>query len=266
MWSRKTTDPLGTLLFTKYGMHVLSRPRADVSVLNVFGLRDGEAFQSGDVDTFLHAKLAKPEVAKGEAVLDIDATVSDAVSGKAGLGFLQGFLALLGVGVAKSVSAAVEKSKSQALRFQFGGCTRDYVKDGFQLDWTLSEHPFDKGKSGMKEGARYYIATAVHHCTKLTFEVLDKNMGKLDFSADVPALATANAGLTISKDRQITASSDKALAYGVELNEIVYDDKRRRLQLQESKNYVHVKAGGGQPLPKAMVGGPDDEMILRIAD
>jgi hypothetical protein len=266
MWSRKTTDPLGKLLFENYGMHVLGRPRENVSVFQVFGLRDAEAFQSGDIDGFLRWKFDKPKVEKGEVLLDIDTTISDAISGDVAVNFLQGFLTLVGAGVVKAISVAMEKSQSRALRFRFGGCTRDYVKDGFELEWKLSEIPFVQDNSAMKEGCRYYIATGVHYCDKLTFEVLDKNAAKVDLSADVAMIASGKTGLKVERDRQITATSDKTLAYGVELNEIVYDKKHKRLHLQESGNYVHTKAGEVTELPKAMVGGPDDSMILRFVD
>jgi len=266
MWFRKTADPLGKLLFEKYGMHVLSRPREHVSVFQVFGLRDGEMFQSGDIDGFLRSKFDKPEVANGEVMADINGTASDAVAGNVAVNFLDGFLALIGAGVAKVVSGALEKSNSQTLRFKFGGCTRDHVKDDFDLEMRLSEVAFDKDKSAMKEGCRYYIATGVQCCSQITFEAFDKNMAKIDLAADVPAVAAGKAGLSIDKDRQITATSDKTLAYGVELNEIRYDEKRKRLGLQGAENYVHVRAGDAAALPKAMVGGPDDMMTLRIAD
>ena len=251
-------------MFAKYGMHVLSRPRENVPVFQVFAVSNGEVFLSGDVDAFLRAKLDKPVVEKGEQVLDIEGTTSDAVTGEASLNFLQGFLALLGVGVANAVSAGLKKANSRALRFRFGGCTRDFVKDGFDLEWKLSNVPFDKQNSAMKDGYRYYIATGVHSCKQLTFEALDKNMTKIDLSADVANLGGANAGLTVNTEGQITAASDKVLVYGVELNEIVHDEKRKRLQLKETKDYVHVR--GTQPTEPAKAGDPDDEMVLKIVE
>jgi len=133
----------------------------------------------------------------------------------------------LGSGDVTSVAAAMEKSQSSALRFRFGGCRRDHVQDGFELDWKLSEVSFVKEQSAMREGDRYYIATGVHYCSALMFEVLEKTMAKLDLSADLAALGSGKSGLTVNKDRQLTATSDKRLAYGVEPNEIVYDEKRK---------------------------------------
>lgn len=265
MWTRTTTDPLGKLLFDKYGMHILSRPRENVSVFDVFPVREGEASMSGGIDSFLRAPFERPEVAKGEVLLDIDSTISEAVSGNVAVNFLQGFLALLGAGVVSSVSAAIEASQSHTLRFRFGGCCRDHVKDVFELDWKLSEVTFVKEKSAMREGYRYYVASAVHYCSELTFEILDKNLAKIDMSANVAALGSANSGLAVNKDRQLTAKSDKRLAYGVELNEIVYDEKCKQLQLQESRNYVHVKAGT-PVLAKAMLASPQDLMVLPLSD
>jgi hypothetical protein len=266
MWFRKTTDPLGKLLFEKYGVHVLSRPRQHVSVFQVFGVRDGEVFQSGDIDGFLHSQFDKPEVAMGEVMADIDGTTSDALVGTVAVNFLQGFLALIGAGAAKTVSGALKKSDSRTLRFQFGGCTRDHVKDDFDLENRLSDFAFDKDKSAMKAGCRYYIATGVQYCNRIKFEALDKNMAKIDMSADVPVVAAGEIGLSVDRDRQITATSDKLLAYGVELNEIRYDEKRKRLGLQGAQNHVQVRGAGAGGLPKAMIGGPEDTMILRIAD
>jgi len=266
MWSRRTTDPLGKLLFQKYGMHVLSRPRENVSVLQVFAFHNDQFFQSGSLDAFLRTKVERPDIGKDEAQLDIDTTVSDAVSGRLGLNFLQGFLALLGIGAVNAVSASFEKSQSDSLRFRFGGCTRDYVLDGFDLDWKLSEVVFDKNKSAMKDDGRYYIVTGVHFCNELTFELLDKNQMKVDLSADLALVGGVKSGLSISKDKQITAKSNKKLAYGVELNELVYDEKRNRLQLEESKSYVHVKARRDAVLPKAMIGGPTGSLLVPIAD
>jgi hypothetical protein len=263
MWFRKTTDPLGKLLFEKYGVHVLSRPREHVSVFQVFGVHDDKVLQSGDIDGFLHSKFDKPEVARGEVMADIDGTASDALAGTAAVSFLEGFLTLIGAG--KTVSAALQKSDSRSLRFQFGGCTRDYVKDDFDLEIRLGDFAFNKDKSAMKTGWRYYITTGVQYCNQIKFEATDKTMTKIDLSADIPAIAAGKAGLSVDKDRRMTATSDRILAYGVELNEIRYDEKRNRLGLQGAQNYVHARGEAGG-LPKATIGGPDGAMTLQLAD
>lgn len=265
MWSRTTTDPLGRKLFESYGLHILSRPRVHLAVFDVLPFRDGKAALPGGIDAFLRVPFGRPEVLQGEDMLEINGTMSAAISGGIGLDFLKGFLALIGVGVAASVGGAIEASKSDSMRFRFGGCKRDHVKDGFDLDWKLSEVKFDKKKSAMRDDYRYYIATAVHSCTELTFELLDKQEGRINVAAEIDQLGGAKANLEASKDGQITAKSDKKLVYGVELNEIVYDEKRKHLQLLESRNYVQVQAGAQSPLPKAMIGGQKESMLLTVS-
>ena len=80
------------------------------------------------------------------------------------------------------------------------------------------------------------------------------------------ALGGTGTGISVNKKKQITASADQTLAYGVELNEIIYNEKKGRLQLQESKNYIHTKASTNVTLPKAMIGGLDDMMILNLVE
>ena len=160
MWMRNTDDPLGKLLFEKYGMHVLRRPRENLAVFQVFEVRDGEAARSGSLENLFGIAFAAPAVAQGEAMLDVDEKMSGAVSGKIGLDFLQGFLALIGLGPANKASVALEKANTRALRFRFGGSTRDHVQDDFELERTLRACKFDREESAMKDGYRYYLATA----------------------------------------------------------------------------------------------------------
>ena len=265
MWRTKTADPLGKLLFEKYHMHILARPRENVSVFQIFGVRDGEALQAGSIESFLRSSFEKPEVVIGEKVLDIDGTTSDAVSAQTGLSFLQGFLGIFGA-VGTSLTAAVERSNSQALRFQFGGCTRDRVKDDFDLEWAISEVEFPMERSPMKPDYRYFIASGVHHCTQLTFEALTKNMAKVDLSAEVAALGAAKAGVSVNHDRQVVAKSDRTLVYGVELSELVYDEKRKRLRLEGARSFVHTRGDDASTLPRASITNADDVMMLRIVD
>jgi len=91
MWSRKTTDPLAKLLFEKYGVHVLSRPRENLSVCDLFAVSDEKMVQAGSLAAFLKAPFDMPGVTKDEALIDIESTVSNAVSGSVSVNFLQSF-------------------------------------------------------------------------------------------------------------------------------------------------------------------------------
>jgi hypothetical protein len=95
----------------------------------------------------------------------------------------------------------------------------------------------------------------------------------LDFSerrhlslADVAKIAGAKASLTVDGNRQVTARADRKLAYGVELNELVYNERYQRVGLAEAASYVHIRAGGMATLPRAVVGSADGPMTLRLED
>jgi len=98
----------------------------------------------------------------------------------------------------------------------------------------------------MKDDYRYYVATGVHFGRTLAFNVLDKNLTKLDFSADVNMIATGKTGFSVEKDGLITATCNQTMAYGVELNEIIYNKIHNRLNLKESSEVVRVRPSEGR--------------------
>ncbi|MEO6525317.1 MAG: hypothetical protein ABIP93_01700 [Gemmatimonadaceae bacterium] len=266
MWSKGTTDPLARLLFGKYGAHVLARPRRSLAVLTVFGVRDGRTYVSGPLASVLRVPFEEPPIARNEPVLDIASTTSSATTGSVALSFLQGFMALLGA-VGARAGASLERSGSEVYTFRFEGCTLDSVTDVFDLENRLGDLEFNRERSAMRDDAKYYIAQGVHSCTSLTFDALDKRGGKVDLSADVAAVAGANASLSVDKDRTVTAKSDVPLAYGVMLNELSYDPKRKRLGLKEVQQYVHVMAHAPRVQPTTMTRvGDADSGVLVVED
>ncbi|MCC6929278.1 MAG: hypothetical protein IT359_09840 [Gemmatimonadaceae bacterium] len=255
MWNRTSADPLARLLFDKYDVHVLSRPRAALPVLTVFAVRDDKVYLGGALTSLLRVPFDPPDITKGEPVLDISTTVSSATSGSGALNFLKGFLATIGGAIGVSMGAAFERTGTSVLKFRFDGCTLDSVTDAFDLENRLADLDFDRAKSAMRDDARYYIARGVHSCASLTFEALDKKSASIDLHADVAAIGDAKGALSVNKDKTITASSAAPLAYGVVLNELVYDGRRKRLGLKEARDYVHVMGAVKRKIAAAEVGG-----------
>lgn len=255
MWNRTSPDPLARLLFDKYDVHVLSRPRATLPVLTVFAVRDDKVYLGGTLASLLRVPFDPPEITKGEPVLDISTTVSSATSGSGALNFLKGFLATIGGAIGVSMGAAFERTGTSALKFRFDGCTLDSVTDAFDLENRLADLDFDKSKSAMKDDVRYYLVRGVHSCAALTFEALDKKAASIDLHAEVAAIGDAKASLSANNDKTITAASTTPLAYGVVLNELVYDSRKKRLGLREAKDYVHVMAAVKRKIPAAVLGG-----------
>jgi hypothetical protein len=268
MWKRKSSDPLGDLLFNRYGLHVLSRPREDVEVFAVFPVSDGKSDAPGKLETFLGGNgFAVPEVRRGEHLADLAGATSDGVSAELALGFLEGFLTLLGAaGIAADLSAACRRKNVRSLRFRFCDASRDRVQDPFALDLALRRHAFDRDASPMRKNYRYYLAVAVHFSSDVSFTALDDSENTVDLRAELPVLAQGHAHLAPSAHRALTVTADRSLAYGVELSELSYNKRRERLELEMTKRYIQVRKDFGE-LPgqaRSIIGGDDDLMLLRV--
>jgi hypothetical protein len=95
--------------------------------------------------------------------------------------------------------------------------------------------------------------------------VHEKNAGKVDLAAEVPAIAKGESGISVDKERRIRARSDKPVVYGVELNQLVYDEKRKRFDLAEARNRIHTRAVP-EALGRAMIGGENDSMVIELEE
>jgi hypothetical protein len=268
MWSRRSTDPLGRLLFESYGLHVLKRPREDLDVYAVIPVLDGRCDAPGQLETLLGGDhFPFPEVRRGEHLADVSGRTSDGVTTSLGLGFLEGFLALLGAaGIAATLSGAFGRARARSVRFRFGAAQRDYVRDPFALDLALRRHGFDPTTAALRKGHEYYIVTAVQRSREVSFAALDSADSEIDLSAELAVVGAANVGLAVQRGHELTVTADRPLPYGVELSRLVPNARRGRLDLAMTRRYVKVRADDTpHPVP-SMVGGPDDPMTLSFAD
>lgn len=267
MWSRNTKDPLARLFLDKYGLHLLTRARENVAVYDVFQVADSRAASPGSVETFVGAQLALPKVNMREQLAEVSGTTSNSVSGKLGFDFLAGFLAAIGAQVIiNKLSATVGRGRAKALRFRISNATRDSV-DPFAFERSLRKHHCSPDDLMMKERCRYYVAVAVHRTDELSFTALDTKSAEIDLSAEVAGLGAANIKAGIGAGSELTIRVDTPMAYGVELSELIYNDRRSRLELAMTKGYVQTMAAPAGDLPgsaRSMIGGAQDSMVLAI--
>lgn len=267
MWNRDTKDPLARLFLDRFGMHILARPRENVAVYDVFPVADSRAASPGSLEEFVGAQLALPKVTAGEEVADVSGTVSESVSWKLGFDFLAGFLAAIAVqALVNKLSAMLGRVQVKAFRFRFSGATRESA-DPFAFERSLRKHHCSPDDLLMKEGYRYYVAVAVHRTDKLSFTALDARSAEIDMSAEVAELGAANIQASAGRGHEITIQGDAIMAYGVELSQLIYNDRRSRLELAMTKGYVQTMAAPVVELPgnaRSMIGGAHDSMILTI--
>ena len=268
MWKRNAKDPLARLFVDRYGLHVLSRPREAVSVYDVFPVAGNRAASPGSLSAFVGAQPPLPEIRRGEMLADVCGTTSDSVSGGAGFKFLEAFLAALGaMPVLGKLSVHFAAGRSAGIRFRFSNAVRDSV-DVFAFERGLRKHKCDRDDLLMKDGYRYYVAIGVHRSNSLGFKLLDSTSAAMDLSAEVEGLASGQFDFKVAGDRELMIKTDKPLAYGVELSELVYNPKRTRLELAVTKDFVKVMAPGDKfsGADRSMIGGAEDNVMLEFEE
>src|SRR5262249_38994501 len=150
--------------------------------------------------------------------------ISDAVTVKAGLGLLEGFLAALGAsGMVNRVRAHYASSGARTLRFRISDAIRRSVSPveiGSVLRGCrpLAGHPL------AAEGYRYYLSIGVVRTPSLN--VISDTAAERDAGLDVGTVA-AEGSASVAIERigrgEIKYAGEKALAIGVELVEVEFD-------------------------------------------
>nr|WP_320192366.1 hypothetical protein [uncultured Desulfobacter sp.] len=266
MWKRKAKDPLARLFVDRYGLHMLPRPRETLSVYDVFPVAGNRAASPGTLAAFVDAQLPFPEIRRGEVLADVCGTTSDSVSGSAGFKFLEGFFAAVGaIPVLGKLSNYFAAGRSAGIRFRFANAVRDSV-DVFAFERVLRKHKCSRDDLLMKDGYSYYVVIGVHRSDSLGFKLLDSKFTEMDLATEITGLSSGQFELKATGDRELVIKSDKQLAYGVELSELVYNPTRTRLELDITKDYVKVMAPGDalNGIARSMIGGPEDSLMLEF--
>lgn len=260
MWKRNSNDPL-VQFFVQYGLHLLAHPRQDVAIGDVYPVKDGQTQQPGKIATLIDPPPPLPSIRTGEKMADVSGVTSDTVSMNAGVGFLESFLAALGaMGVQGKLQASLQHSGVAGLRFRFSGATRDYV-DPFEFERLLRNHRFDRENSLLKEGYRYYVVLGVARTNQISFSAEGEKSSQASLDVEALQLANAKAGGTSVKkeNEEVTVSGDSQLAFGVELNELVINPIKGRLELAIPTADVKAR---GKKAGHSTIGGPEDDIFL----
>ena len=121
-WNRNSSDPLLDSLLKKYHLNLLSVPRENALVGDLYMQENNSNVVStpGNIINFLTPKFEIPVVKQNEQMADVSGQVSKDISGKAGLDFLEGFLEKLGAaGIGAKIRGAYEGSKNNKILFGY---------------------------------------------------------------------------------------------------------------------------------------------------
>jgi len=267
-WNRNSSDPLLNSLLKKYHLNLLSVPRENALVGDLYMQDNNSNVVStpGNIANFLIPKFEIPAIKQNEQMADVSGQVSRDISGNAGFDFLEGFLEKLGAaGVAAKIRGTYEGSKNNKILFGYPNPKRDSV-DPFEFGTKLIGHSFMTENPLYSEGRRYYVVTGVAKTNSLSIELHGDEKQALDVNANIAEIANASGGFKLENNQEgkITYTGDKNLVFGVELYELEYPKDGHKFSMSPMENAKILR--GGPTDRAALIGDPNEgDAFISIA-
>ena len=267
-WNRNSSDPLLNTLLKKYRLNLLSVPRENAVVGDLYMQDNNSNVVStpGNIINFLTPKFEIPSIKQNEQMADVKGQVSKDISGQAGFDFLEGFLEKLGAaGVGAKIRGSYEGSKNSKILFGYPNPKRDSV-DPFEFGTKLIGHSFMTDHPLYAEGRRYYVVTGVAKTNSLSIELQGDEKQKLDVSANISEIGNASGGFKLENNQAgtITYTGDKNLVFGVELFELQYPKEGGKFSMTPMENAKILRGGRGDQA--VFLGDPTDgDAFISIA-
>ena len=270
MCKRNTPDPLVRMFLDVYGLNLLAVPREGSAVGDLY-IRDKNGVSApGRVKELLEGPLKLPPVHKGETMADITGVLSQGVSTKVGLDFLGRFIAAFGGAAAliDKLGATYKASKAASLKFCFNDATRDSM-DPIAFGARLTEcKPLDDHPM-IAEGNQYFVVTAVARTPSISVVAERSNDVAASVDIDVKGLATASPSVEVKRSNsgEITFKGGKALAFGVQLQELIFDRDHKRIRMQTTGAVAVRATGARRPIAThAFLMGPNEEVFVSVEE
>lgn len=264
IFKRNSQDPLIRVILDKYRLNLLSLPRENAAVGDLYfvdGTGSQQASTPGSITNFLVPKFEIPQITPDELMADIAGTASRNVSGKMGVDLIEGFLNALGTtggGVGTKIRSSYEAANTQTISFQFTNATRDYV-DPILFGSKLDGYRINERNPLYSKRRRYYIVTGVARSSSISVKAQGDN--KKDVNADVNAMqaVSVSAGITVenSGEGQTTFKGEKKLAFGVELYELQYNTSENRFIMMIMTRSLVMRDKNKEKVPRPdLIGHP----------
>jgi hypothetical protein len=118
-WKRNTDDPLMKIFLEKYKLHLLPVPLKDTLIGDVCVYDGKEVVARSSITDFLEKPFEKPPIITG-SMPDVSGKISKAVSFDIGIGLLESFLNVFGIGtMIQKIHANFQNKHVQSLKFSF---------------------------------------------------------------------------------------------------------------------------------------------------
>ena len=251
---RNGSDPLLRMFLDEYHLNLLSIPRENSAVGDLYVYEGGRVCSPGNIAFFLDSPFEMPQLHENEPMADVAGTLSSGVTFKAGFGLMEGFLTALGAaGMVTKIRVGFEKGDTSQLRYRFANATRDSV-DVLQMGMELIGKQMMKDHPLYDEDNRYFLVTGVARSPSINVAAEDKMGRSIDLDLEALKLAGIGTGISIEKAGQgeTMFSGKKSLAFGVEVLELSYDCEENRLELKMQSDAI--KLMHDQSPPQTLIG------------
>lgn len=271
MWTRKTKDPMIRKFLDDYHLHLLTLPREKVGIGDIY-VREGKRTQiSGNVVHFLQPAVEIPPIETDEKMVDdLRDTLTEGVEFKTGIGLLEKYLKVLGMGkIIGKVKVAYESEGAKVIRFGFESLTRDSV-DMMAFGNELGDKKIIPGHTMYGKKKKYYIVYGLVRSPSVSIQgqTSDKKTVKADINALGAIDMHSEGSITSSGDSIVSFKGGTELAFGVQLYELDYNEKKEQIKLKVPQKYVFRRRSVRAPKPVApkpvLIGDEDDDVFLDI--
>jgi hypothetical protein len=247
---RNTDDPLIRTFIDRYNLHLLSVPRTNASIGDLYRYNGGQVNSPGKINYFVEPTFEISNIIIGERMGDISGVISKGIDAKFGLEFLDGFLIALGAGgIINKIRNSYGSKNTHMLKFRFAEITRDYT-DPYWLSDEISDHTIRKDSAMYGEDYRYFLVTAVVKSPSINIIAEDEQMRAVDVDLKIVQVADVSAGVSVEKagKGEITFKGKQVLAFGVELYELLYDSTDNCFRFKTVTERVRLREKGTETI------------------
>jgi hypothetical protein len=192
---------------------------------------------------------------------DIAGNATRRVERGAAVHILDNLLAGFGVPIGPSLHGALERAGS--ISFRFHEVHRDSV-DVLEVGRMLPDHKLDWDNAALTATSRVYVTTAAMFTSTISLE-LEQRAGVDVANKLESALGSAGMSIKAEGESRVTLQARQRLGFAVELHELAFgEDDRPSWKRVAVPIRVRGTTRVRQRVAPAMIGGPEDDIFLRI--
>jgi len=265
---RSSKDPLLRTFLDRYNLNLLSIPREKSDLGSLYVRTNGRISTPGSITHFLTPKFKIPVSQYDEKMADVYGKITNAVSFSIGIGFLDGFFTAIGSQLLlNEIKVSYEQKQVHSFKFSFKDALRDSIDVGL-MGSKLIRHQFNEQHALINPGNRYFLVTGVAKSSSITVISETKDYNLVNLGAEIIHTVNANGNIEISIDGEgaITYTGKEKLIFGVELYELKYDEKRKKMKMLMPPEAIQIRSAKNvdKPLLEPVFLNEDEDAFIDV--